>query len=294
MKVLVFGGSGFLGSYVVDALVKRGHEVAVYDLKKGVYSNKNVHYITGDILDEEHVSQSVKGVDVVYNFAGLSDLNNSIDNPRETLELNIMGNFNILNSCLNHNIKRFIYASSAYVFSCKGAFYGVSKKSSEMVIQEFSEQYGLDYTVIRYGSVYGERADESNRIYRLLQEALTTGGISFPGDGNEEREYIHARDAAKLSVDILSRKYINERVILTGIEKFSYSRLLDFINEMMGSEIKISYQNKDYKGHYSMTPYSFSPITGCKLVNNPSVDFGQGILECLDLMNHDLKETSEN
>ncbi|MBT6471695.1 MAG: NAD(P)-dependent oxidoreductase [Candidatus Marinimicrobia bacterium] len=294
MKVLVFGGSGFLGSYVVDALVKRGHEVAVYDLKKGVYSNKNVHYITGDILDEEHVSQSVKGVDVVYNFAGLADLNESIDEPKKTINLNIVGNLNIVEACVNSNVSKFVYASSAYVFSQKGGFYGVSKKSSEMIIEEFSRQHNLDYVVIRYGSVYGERADQSNRIYKLLYEALTTNQIIFPGDGKEEREYIHARDAAELSVDVLSEKYTGKRIMLTGVEKFTYMEVLEFIKEMMNDKIKVKYLNDDYKGHYTLTPYSFSPIAGVKLVNNPSVDFGQGVLECLDKIHYEISVKHES
>ena len=288
MKVLVFGGAGFLGSYVVDALVDFGYKVTVYDIKKSLYSNNSVDYIIGDILDNDSVCEAVKGCDIVYNFAGLADLNESIDNPGKTINLNIIGNLNILKACVTNNISRFVYASSAYVFSQKGGFYGVSKKSSEMIIEEFSRQYNLNYTVIRYGSVYGERADESNRIYRLLYESLTTGEVIFPGDGKEEREYIHGRDAAKLSVDILSDEYTGKRVILTGIEKFTYKEVLEFIKEVMNDNIKVSYLNSDYKGHYTLTPYSFSPTAGVKLVNNPSVDFGQGVLECLDKIYYDI------
>jgi len=288
MKTIVFGGSGFLGSYVVDALISRGHEVLVYDLNKSSTRNKNAKYIKGDILNSSDVLKAIEGYEIVYNFAGLADLNESISNPRMTLELNIMGNLNIIESSLHHGVKRFVYASSAYVFSSKGAFYGVSKKSSEMIIEEFSRHFNLDYTVIRYGSVYGERADKSNRIYRLLHEALKTKKIIFPGDGSEEREYIHARDAAELSVDILSDEYSGKRVILTGIEKFSYSKVLEFINEIMGNDLQIEYLGEDYKGHYVLTPYSFSPALGVKLVNNPSVDFGQGILECLETLHREI------
>ena len=288
MKTIVFGGSGFLGSYVVDVLIARGHEVVIYDLNESSTPNKNAKYIKADILNSSEVLKAIKGSEIVYNFAGLADLNESISNPRKTLELNIMGNLNIIESCVSHGVKRFVYASSAYVFSSKGAFYGVSKKSSEMIIEEFARQLNLDYTVIRYGAVYGERANKSNRIYRLLHEALKTKKIIFPGDGSEEREYIHARDAAELSVDILSDKYSGKRVILTGVEKFSYSEVLEFINEIMGNDLQIEYLDEDYKGHYVLTPYSFSPAVGVKLVNNPSVDFGQGILECLETLHRDI------
>ena len=222
------------------------------------------------------------------------DLNESIDEPKKTINLNIVGNLNIVEACVNSNVSKFVYASSAYVFSQKGGFYGVSKKSSEMIIEEFSRQHNLDYVVIRYGSVYGERADQSNRIYKLLYEALTTNQIIFPGDGKEEREYIHARDAAELSVDVLSEKYTGKRIMLTGVEKFTYMEVLEFIKEMMNDKIKVKYLNDDYKGHYTLTPYSFSPIAGVKLVNNPSVDFGQGVLECLDKIHYEISVKHES
>jgi UDP-glucose 4-epimerase len=288
MKVLVFGGSGFLGSYVVDQLVERGYEVTVYDIKNSIAPNRKVQYILGDIMDDRKVAREMENFDVVYNFSGLADLNESIEHPRKTIELNILGNLNILEACVKCDISKIIYASTAYVFSRKGAFYGVSKKSSEMIIEEYSRQNDLDYVIIRYGSVYGDRADSSNRIFRLLHEALTNGKIVFPGDGSEVREYIHAKDAAKLSVDILSEEYINRNILLTGTEKFTYLELLSLFQEIIGEELKIEFLNDDYKGHYILTPYSFAPVSSIKLMNNPSIDFGQGIIDCLEKIHHDI------
>lgn len=291
MKVLVFGGAGFLGSYVVDELIARGHEVTVFDLNPSPYTNGNAKMIVGDIMDVEAVVTAVKGQGAVYNFAGLADLNDSIDKPVETVTLNVIGNLNILDAARLAGVKRYIYASSVYVFSQKGAFYGASKKSSELIVEQYGAQYDIDYTIVRYGSVYGERADSNNRIYRILREALSEKKISFQGDGSEEREYVHGRDAAKLSVDVLEDdKYRNQNVILTGIERFRYSELLDFVKEMLNDEITIEMLDQDYEGHYVLTPYSFSPSIGVKLVNNPSVDFGQGILECVNKVFHELQE----
>ena len=254
MKVLVFGGAGFLGSYVVDELVNRGYEVAVFDLLDSLYANGDARTIVGSILDEDSVRAAVAGQDAVYNFAGLADLNDSIDKPVETVQLNVMGNLNILEACRHEKVNRFIY------------------------------------TVIRYGSVYGERGDANNRIDRILRQALTEGRITFPGDGSEEREYIHGRDAAKLSTDVLeSDKYLKQNVILTGIERFKYTDLLSFIKEMMNDEIDIEMLGQDYKGHYVLTPYSFTPSIGVKLVNNPSIDFGQGLLECINQVFNELQ-----
>jgi UDP-glucose 4-epimerase len=289
-NIIVFGGAGFLGSYVVEELVKRGHKVTVYDRKAPVGIKNGFQFIEGDIMDGSAVSAAVAGQNAVYNFAGLADLNDSIDRPVETVELNVMGNLNVLEACRAAKVERFVYASSVYVFSHKGAFYGASKKSSELIIEQYGEQYGLDYTIVRYGSVYGERADASNRIYRLIRQALTEGKITFAGDGSEEREYIHGRDAGKLSVDILGEVYAGQHVILTGIERHRYSDLLALVREMLNGEVDIEMLDQDYNGHYVMTPYSFSPTVGVKLVNNPSIDFGQGVLECVEHVFQELQE----
>lgn len=290
MNILVFGGAGFLGSYVVDELLARGHDVTVFDTRPSPWAAARVRMITGDVMDEQAVQAAVQGCDVVYHFAGLADLNQSIDSPKQTISLNVIGTLNVLDACRMAGVSRFVYASSAYVFSKKGAFYGVSKKCSELIIEQYNEQYGLDYSIIRYGSVYGERADDANRIYRLLRDALTTGRIVFLGDGTEEREYIHGRDAAKLSVDILDERFKNQNIILTGNERFQYSRLLNMIKEMVGGDVSIEFLNEDYNGHYYITQYSFMPRVGIKLVNNPCVDFGQGLLECMEYLHRDLHE----
>ena len=284
MKVSVFGGAGFLGSYVVDELIKCGHAVAVFDRKPSVHLGNRGKMIVGDLMDPKAVSDAVKGHEVVYNFAGFSDLNQSILQPVETITLNVMGNINVLEACREHKVSRFIYASSAYVFSRKGAFYGISKKCSELIIEEYSKQYNFDHTIVRYGSVYGERADSSNRIYRILRQALTEGKITFAGDGTEEREYIHGRDAAKLSVEILNDDFRSQHVILTGIERHKYQDLLRLVNEIMDNKLAIELQHQDYRGHYVQTPYSFAPTVGVKLISNPCVDFGQGLLECIETL----------
>jgi UDP-glucose 4-epimerase len=238
--------------------------------------------VIGDIMDPPTVHAALDGAEVVYHFAGMADLNRSLDAPEQALSLNIMGTVTLLEAARRCGVKRFIYASSAYVFSTKGAFYGTSKKCAELIIEQYWDQYSLPYSIIRYGSVYGERADESNRLHAFLKEALSKRSITFPGDGNEEREYIHGRDAGKLSVDILDPAYENQNILLTGHQRLKYSYLLEMINEMLGGTIDINFLHQEYKGHYTTTQYSFTPRVGVKLINNPCVDFGQGILECLE------------
>lgn len=281
MKVVVFGGSGFLGSHVVDELLSRGYEVRACDIKKSQYIDEKIFYRC-DILDIEAIKQAIDGFDAVYNFAGLADINIAIQAPLETIKLNVLGNTNILEAMRSKGIKRFFYASSAYIFSNKGSFYGISKQASEKIIEEYANIFNIEYIIIRYGSVYGTRADKQNRIYKLLKEALKQKKITFLGNGEEIREYIHVKDAAKLSVDLLQSDYKNEHFILTGVEKYTYKELLELIKEMFNDEIEIEFKNQEYKGHYKLTPYSVNePKIGKKIVNNPYIDFGQGLLELI-------------
>ena len=139
----------------------------------------------------------------MYNLAGLANLDLAIKTPVKTMQLNILGNMNILEACVANNIKKFIYASSAYAMSNKGSFYGISKLASEKIIEEYHEKYNLDFTILRYGSVYSEREYDNNYIYNIVKKAVLENLIYHNGDGNEIREYIHAADAAKLSVDVI-------------------------------------------------------------------------------------------
>ena len=281
-KTVIFGGSGFLGSYVADELTKRNYKVLIADKTQSEYV-KQYPFVEVDILDSESVEKAISDADYVYNFVAIANLDEAIDKPIMTMQINVMGNMNILEACRkNGKIERFIYASSAYALSEDGSFYGISKRTSEKVIEEYYKRYSLKYTIIRYGSVYGERGSHNNYIYNLIETALQTGKLEFKGDGEDIREYIHGADTAKLSVDILEDlQFENEHLILTGIEKMKRIELLTMINEIMGNRLEIINVDKDYFGHYKITPYAFHPTVAKKLVANPFIDLGQGLLEVI-------------
>jgi len=280
-RVVVFGGNGFIGSYVVEELLERNYEVVSADLHPSPYVDEQ-YFHPCDILDAKKVDEVVKGAHIVYNFAGFANLDDAIANPVKALELNVMGNLNILEACKNNNIKRFVYASSAYAMSDKGSFYGISKLTSEKLTEEYYKKFGLEFTIVRYGSVYGERDYHNNYIYNLLKTSLQTNEINHSGDGEEIREYIHAADVAKLAVDIIeSESFVNEHLILTGVERIQRKELFEMINEILGGKLKINLNGDGYHNHYKTTPYSFHPTRSKKLVANPYIDMGQGLLDCL-------------
>lgn len=280
-KVVVFGGCGFIGSYVVDELISKDYDVIAADLNESKYVDSK-YFVKCDILDKKKVEHLVKNSDIVYNFAGFANLDDAIADPVKAIELNVMGNLNILDACKKHKIDRFVYASSAYAMSDKGSFYGISKLTSEKLIEEYYNKFGLEYTIIRYGSVYGDRNFHNNYIYNLVKSAIRTKEINHSGDGEEIREYIHVLDVAKLSIQIIeSKEFTNEHIILTGVERMHRKELFYMINEILGNQININLNNDGYSNHYKTTPYSFSPTRSKKLVANPYIDLGQGILDCI-------------
>ncbi len=179
-------------------------------------------------------------------------------------------------------MSRFIYASSLYVYSKAGSFYRSTKQSCELFIENYHEVYDIPYTILRYGSLYGPRSDESNFIYRIIQQALTESKITREGDGEEIREYIHAYDAARLSaVDILSDDFVNQCVIITGNQQMKVKDLLCMIKEILDNKIVVEYKPVSTSYHYEITPYHFSPKFAKRIVSNAYLDLGQGILELI-------------
>ena len=279
---IVFGGSGFLGSHVCDALIERGYKVRVFDQKPSVYLRDGQTMFVGDILDRKMVFKAVEGCDYVYNFAGIADLDDASTKPLDTVQLNLVGNLNIMDAALKARSKRYVYASTIYVYSEKGGFYRCSKQASELYIEEYQRHYGLDFTILRYGTLYGPRADMRNSIHKYLAEALRHGAITCAGSIEGVRDYVHAHDAAALSVQILAPEYNRKHIIISGLHPIKFKEMILIIEEILGKKLKVVMTNERSSAHYDYTPYSFVPKIGSKLTSNLYTDMGQGLLECLN------------
>ncbi len=281
MRICVIGGSGFLGSHVADQLSAAGHEVRIYDRNPSPWLQTGQTMCIGDLLAVESLVEAVKGCDVVYNFAALADLNDALDKPIETVKINVLGNVQVLEVCRQHGVKRFIYASTVYVYSREGGFYRCSKQAAEHYVEEYQRAYGLDYTILRYGSLYGPRADHTNGLYRIVKSALETGVLSYEGSSDTLRQYIHAEDAARASVTALGEDFLNQSVVLTGQEPMRVLDLLEMLAEMLGLENAVEFVDGDQLGHYVRTPYAYQHKLGRKYVLPMHVDLGQGLLELI-------------
>ena len=282
-KVVVIGGSGFIGSHVADYLSEAGYQVIIYDSNYSTWLSKDQEMVVGDLLDEKKLNQTIMDAEFVYNFAALADLNESFANPQKTISINILGNMNVMESCRLNNVKRFIFASTIYVNSREGGFYRCSKQASESYVKEYQRVFGLDYTIIRYGSLYGPRSDESNGIFRVIKSALETGIVKYEGHKESMREYIHVMDAALSSIEILDDKYNNKSIVLTGHKPMRVIDVLKMLAEILGiSEDNVEFVEGDYIGHYVRSPYSYQSEIVRKLIPPMHIDLGQGMLQLIN------------
>lgn len=281
MKVTVFGGSGFIGSHVSDELTNRGHDVTIFDMHSSKYLQKNQKMIIGNITNENNVKNAIKKSDIVYNFAGIADIDDANNNPVDTIKYNVLGNTIILDACRSYDIKRYIFASTLYVYSNNGGFYRSSKQSCELIIENYNELFNIPYTILRYGSLYGPRSNEKNYIHKIIKQAIIEGKIISFGKKNDLREYIHVVDAAKYSVNILSDEFKNQYVILTGNQSIRRNDLLIMINDILGNKIDIEFSNENSK-HYNITPYSFKLNVANTYSGKNYINIGQGLLQCIN------------
>jgi len=281
VKLLVTGGSGFLGSHLVDALIEQGHGVTVFDRQDSRWKNPAATLILGDLTDRDALARALDGVEAVYHLGGFADLNAARTRPLDTVHSNIVGTVNLLEAMRDRGITRLLFASTVYVYSREGGFYRCSKQACETYIDEYSRAYGLRYTILRYGSLYGPRADLTNGVYRLLAAAMNEGRIRYSGGPDDQREYIHVEDAARLSVDALGPKFENQHVLLTGAAATRAADLFMMFQEILGRELVVEYQ-PSASGHYAVTPYAYTPKPGRKLVDTHYVDMGQGLLRMVE------------
>lgn len=283
-QLLVTGGAGFMGSHLVDALVARGHDVVVLDRQPSRWLPRSARFVQAELADRDALARAVTGCDAVYHLAGFADLNAAKTRPLDTVHANILGTVHLLEAMRAAGVTRFLFASTAYVHSREGGFYRCSKQACESYIEEYARTFGLRYTVIRYGSLYGPRADASNGVYRLLRTAMTEGRLAYTGAPDDIREYIHVEDAATLSADVLDPAFEGQHIMLTGASPTRASELFMMFQEILGKRLDIDYRHTEGpgSGHYAVTPYAYTPRPGKKLVTTHYVDMGQGLLRMIE------------
>ncbi|BAQ13890.1 putative UDP-glucose epimerase [Clostridium botulinum] len=237
MKVLVSGGAGFIGSNLVDKLINLGHNVCIIDnLSTGNINNvnKKAQLYINDILDP-NVSKifEKEKFDIVYHLAAQIDVQKSITNPIFDSNVNVCGTINIINNCVNYNVKKIVYSSSAAVYGhpeylpidekhgiMSISYYGLSKYTAEEYIRVFSNLNNLDFTILRYANVYGIRQDpkgEGGVISIFMNSLFKKQPLYIFGDGSALRDYIFVEDIVEANIAALSSGSKDRFNIGTGV-----------------------------------------------------------------------------
>lgn len=280
--VAVLGGSGFIGRHVVEKLDEIGFSIKILDKKVDDLQKEKYSIFESDILDKDALNECVKDSKFVFNFAGIADIKEASNNPLRTIEKNIMGSTLAIEAALNAKVKKYLYASTMYVYSDRGGFYRTTKQASEDIICSYNEKFGIEYVMLRYGTIYGPGAQKWNSMRKYIQQILETGKVDYIGNGEEIREYIHVDDAAQLSIDALDENYTNCRLNITGSQVLKSVDMLHMIGEIVGKKVEINFiKNDPYHNHYISTPYRYSSKRAKKVMPKDYIDIGHGIMEII-------------
>tara|TARA_Y100001958_G_C21124149_1_gene467382 strand:- start:169 stop:1023 length:855 start_codon:yes stop_codon:yes gene_type:complete len=281
MKIIIFGGSGFLGVNLAKHLLNKKANVTIFDKKKANLKHKNLKKIIGNISDYKKVKKAVKGHDYVYNFAGISDIEESINKPFDTVNINILGTINTLEACIKNNIKKYLFASSIYVLSDQGGFYRTSKKASELYIEEYNKRFNQKFTIIRYGSIYGIAADKRNGISKILNIAKKNNRLEYGGTSKAMRKFIHILDACKATEDLMKKKFDNKIVCIMGKKSTKIKDLMKYLKKKLNIKKNIIYNNKPQLGHYDINPFNYKSTKTIFYYRKKNINFFKGLKEII-------------
>lgn len=265
MNILVTGGGGFIGSHLVDLLLKQGHSVRVLDNFSTGHrgnlplSHSALQVVEGDIRNLETVEQSVTGADAVVHLAAVASVQASVDDPLGTHEVNLIGTINLLEAAKKHSVKRFVFASSAAVYGDVQQLpvsentplqpltpYAADKLSSEYYIDFYRRQYGLNPVVFRFFNIFGSRQDPSSPysgvISIFMQRAIADLPITVFGDGEQSRDFVYVADLAQLLCRAVeSDQQLTEPMNVGNGQGIDLNQLLAVITEFKGEPLTVSY-----------------------------------------------------
>jgi UDP-glucose 4-epimerase len=242
MKILVTGGSGFIGSHVVDKLRDRGFNVRIFDMILPTFRN-DIEYYQGSLLNHDEVSMALTGIDAVFHLAAIADVKQVYEEPLYSEMINVRGTINLLESAAKHKVQRFIYASTTWVYSAAmeeavtertpllspDHLYTATKISSEYYCLSFSKLYGLPVTILRYGIPYGPRARDGAVVPIFVRKALNGEPLTIAGDGMQFRKFVYVEDLAEGSVLALQSVGKNKIYNLDGVEKVTIRQIAETV-----------------------------------------------------------------
>jgi nucleoside-diphosphate-sugar epimerase len=307
MKYLVTGGAGFIGSNIVEELLKLGENVRVLDnFSTGKRENlkefeKDIELIEGDVRSYHIVQEAVKGVDVILHQAALPSVPRSIKDPITTNEVNIGGTLNLLEASVREGIKRFVYASSSSIYGDSPELpknegmtpnplspYAVSKLAGENYCRVFSSLYDIETVCLRYFNVFGPRQDPNSQysavIPKFIKAILKNESPIIYGDGEQSRDFTYAANVVEANI-LASKNRLTDKNITVNCacnERITLNFLLEAINKLVNKNIKPIY-NERRKGDILHSLASIE-LANKLLGYTPRVKFIEGLLKTYNFM----------
>ena len=296
MRIAVTGGSGFIGSHVVDHLVAAGHEVVVIDHRVKPHRS-DLDFEDVDVLNLSSVIQATRGCDYIFHLAAVSNVNQAYKYPVYTVELNITGTANVLEAARINGGKRVFFASTVWVYTGTrneglltedapfyipdaGHIYTTSKIASEMIIHNYWQLYQQPFTILRYGIPYGPRMREQLVIPIFIRKALQGEPITIQGDGRQYRNYVYIDDLAQAHLLALKDQAENQVYNLEGPRKITIKDIAETINKLLGGNVRIEYvpaRPGDYAGKEVSAEKAYREL-GWK----PEIEFEEGMKRTIE------------
>ena len=295
-KVVVTGGSGFIGSHVVDVMIESGHDVTVIDHRVRPH-RPDVRFEDVDLMDLSSVLTSTRGAEHIFHLAAVSNVNHALKYPVYTATLNVVGTANILEAARLNGARRFYLASTVWVYNGApggdavdestpfyldgaGHIYTSTKMASEMVCHNYGQLYGVPFTVLRYGIPYGPRMREELLIPVFIKKALAGEPLTVSGTGDQYRKFIYVRDMAEGHVLAMNDVAANKTYNLEGARKVTVLEVAEGIRRVLGNGVRIEF------GPERAGDFAGKEVSGEKarreLGWSPRVDFEEGIRLTVD------------
>ena len=254
MKVLVTGGAGFIGSHIVDQLLAEGHQVVVVDdLSTGSLDNVNpqASFVRLSVLDGELLGLFAREkFDAALHLAAQTIVGSSLEHPDIDARVNVLGTLQVLEGCRQHGVERIIFASSAAVYGDvaelpvpeeapgqPASFYGLSKLTAERYIQMYHALYGLNYLILRYANVYGERQGDRGEggVVSIFAGCLCRNNrLNIYGDGGQTRDFVYVGDVAAANVAAVTTPQTNRILNISSQTETSVNELASLFAEIAG------------------------------------------------------------
>ena len=296
MKIAVTGGSGFIGTPLVKALLEQGHHVRVIDLKQPIFQHKHLEFVSKSIMDD--LKDSLKDCGMVYHLAAMLGVEHTDKRPLETIRINLEGSVNVFKCAAGAGIKNMVYASSSEVYgnprelpireeSVKGpvSTYGVSKLASEIYAQAYNKEFGTNIKIVRFFNVYGPGQSDEFVVSIFLNNALLNKPIKVFGDGSQTRCFTYVQDAVDGALKVAEKGEDGEVYNVGNNHPTTILQLAETIREVAGSSseiIKVGY-GKDSRLRSREIDYRIPDISKISALGwEPKTRIAEGVRKILE------------